>query len=76
MLELFGAIKNKLSHMAWSALFSGLVLLVLGMLTIIKVMVVQVVVGLFLIVNGFVFLFLALKLWEIRAEIAKHFKMR
>jgi hypothetical protein len=75
MLELFSSLNRKLNHLVWTTLFSGVVILLLGLLTVWYDLVVRLVIGLFLLVNGYVLIYVAWKLWQMKKDIEKHFKL-
>lgn len=75
MMLLFKEINRKINGLVWSLLGTGIILLLLGVLVAWTDFVLRLVFALIVITVSYVFIYGAYKLWSIKREIEKHFKL-
>ena len=75
MVNLFNSINKKINGIAWYLASTGVILIVLSGLIIGYDIILRLLVGLFVLAVAFTFLYLAYKLWTIKNDIEKHFKL-
>ena len=75
MLDFFKAARHKINGAVWTMASTGVVLLMLGVLIVWTDFVLRLVVGLFILVVGYVFIYSAYKLWLLKKDIEDHFKL-
>ena len=76
MMNLFKQINHKLNGLIWSLASTGIVILLLSVLVVWTTFMVRLIVGLFILVVAYAFLYAAYKLWCLKKEIEKHFKLK
>lgn len=74
MIHLFKKINKKINSMIWSLLSTGFILMILSVLIVWTDFMLRLVVGVFVLVVSYIFIYGAYKLWAIKKEIEKHFK--
>ena len=72
---MFREINKKINHLIWSLVSTGIILVLLAILIVWTDFVLRLVIGLFILVVAYTFLYGGYKLYAIRAEIEKHFKL-
>lgn len=75
MKDFFQAIKHKVNGMIWTMGSTGIILLILGILIVWTDFMLRLTLGLFVLVIGYTFLYLTYKLWHVKKEIERHFKL-
>jgi hypothetical protein len=75
MKKLIEKIQKKINSVIRSLVISGLVLLMLAVLVVWSQFLLQLAVGLFIVVIAHMFFYAAYKLWSLKREIEKHFKL-
>jgi len=76
MVHLFKSINKKLNGMIWSLASTGIVILLLAILVVWTDFMVRLVVGLIILLVSYTFLYAAYKIWRLKREIEKHFKLK
>ncbi len=72
MLDLIKKIEKKTNNLIFVLIGNGFILLVLGVLIIWTDFVLRLTIGIFVLVIAYLFLYMAYKLWAIKADIKKH----
>ncbi len=67
--------KRKINGVIWTLISTGIILLLLGMLIVWYDFVLRLVIGLVVIVVAYVFFYVAYKIWALKKEIEKYFKL-
>ena len=75
MKKLIEKIQKKVNSVIWSLAISGAVLLMLAVLVVWSQFLLQLAIGLFIVVIAYMFFYAAYKLWSLKREIEKHFKL-
>ena len=75
MINLFKAIKKKINGFIWTLFSTGLVLLMLAVLIVWTNFMLRLIMGLLIMVVAYVFFYAAYKVWALKKEIEKHFKL-
>lgn len=75
MMNLFREINRRINGLIWSLLGTGIILLLLGVLVAWTDFVLRLVFALIVITVSYVFIYGAYKLWSIKKEIERHFKI-
>ena len=75
MKNFFPKIKHKVNATVWTLLSTGVILLLLGILIVWTDFMLRLIVGLFVIVVGYAFIYVAYKLWVLKKDIEEHFKL-
>lgn len=75
MKKLIEKIQKKINSVIWSLAISGVVLLMLAVLVVWSQFLLQLAVGLFIVVIAYMFFYAAYKLWSLKREVEKHFKL-
>lgn len=75
MQNLFKKIKQKINQTIISLICVGLILVLLGILIVWTDFVLRLVIGLFVLVVAYAFFYLAYKIWWVKKEIEKYFKL-
>jgi len=75
MLKLIKKIKTKINHAVISLISMGMILVLLGTLIVWTDFVLRLVIGLFVLVVAYAFFYLAYKIWWIKREVEKYFKL-
>ncbi len=75
MKKLIEKIQKKINSVIWSLAISGAVLLMLAVLVVWSQFLLQLAVGLFIVVIAYMFFYAAYKLWSLKREVEKHFKL-
>ncbi len=75
MINLFKAIKRKINGLVWTLFSTGLVLLMLAVLIVWTSFMLRLIMGLLIMVIAYVFFYAAYKVWALKKEIEKHFKL-
>ncbi|MFH1661928.1 MAG: hypothetical protein ABIA02_02435 [Candidatus Falkowbacteria bacterium] len=75
MKNLIKEIKKKVNGIIWTLIGTGIILLMLGVLIVWTDFVLRLVIGLLVIVVAYVFFYLAYKIWNLKKEVEKYFKI-
>jgi ABC-type bacteriocin/lantibiotic exporter with double-glycine peptidase domain len=75
MQNLFKKIKRKVNGAIISLIFTGVILVLLAILIVWTNFVLQLVIGLLAIIMAYAFFHLAYRLWWIKKEVEKYFKL-
>ncbi len=75
MINLFTGIKNKLNGVIWSLLGTGTLMLMLAVLVVWTDFMLRLVCGMFFLLIAYSFIYGAWKLYAIKKDIEKHFKI-
>jgi hypothetical protein len=75
MQNLIKKIKRKINWIIINLTVSGLILVLLGILIVWTDFVLKLVIGLFVLVVAYAFFYSAYKIWWIKREIEKYFKL-
>ena len=75
MKKLIEKIQKKINSVIWSFVISGVVLLMLAVLVVWSQFLLQLAVGLFIVVIAYMFFYAAYKLWSLKREVEKYFKL-
>ena len=75
MLDFIKAIRHKINGAIWTLVSTGIIFLMLGILIVWTDFMLRLVVGLFVLVVGYAFLYGGYKLWAFKKDIEKHFKL-
>ena len=67
--------KRKINGVIWTLISTGIILLLLGMLIVWYDFVLRLVIGLVVIVVAYVFFYVAYKIWALKKEVEKYFKL-
>jgi len=74
-MNLFREINRRINGIVWSLLGTGIILLLLGVLVAWTDFVLRLVFALIVLTVSYVFIYSSYKLWAIKKEIEKHFKL-
>jgi ABC-type bacteriocin/lantibiotic exporter with double-glycine peptidase domain len=74
MIQIFKMINKRINGVIWSLFSTGILLLMLSVLIVWTDFVLRIVVGVFVLVIAYVFIYCAYKVWSIKKEIEKHLK--
>ncbi len=72
MLTIFKEINKKIDGIVWSFTGTGMILILLAVLIVWTEFVLRIVVGLFVLLIAYTFLFSGYKIWRIKEDIKKH----
>ena len=75
MQNLIKKIKRKINHTIISLVSLGLIMALLGVLIVWTDFVLRLVIGLFVLIVAYAFFHLAYRLWWIKNEVEKYFKL-
>jgi len=75
MVDLFKKINKKIDSLIWSLISTGVILLVLAVLIVWTDFMLRLVFGLLVVVIAWVFIYGGYRLWHIKREIERHFKL-
>ncbi|PIR12854.1 hypothetical protein COV49_04035 [Candidatus Falkowbacteria bacterium CG11_big_fil_rev_8_21_14_0_20_39_10] len=67
--------KKKINGIIWTLVATGILLLMLGVLIVWTDFVLRLVIGLLVLVVAYVFFYLGYKIWALKKEVEKHFKL-
>ena len=73
MINLVRNVKKKVSGMVWSLIFTGTMLLILGVLILVNDLIFRILIALFIFIVAYTFLFGAYRLWTIKKDFDKFF---
>jgi len=73
MMNLIKSVKKKVRGIIFSLSFTGILLLVLGILIIVNDLIFRILIALFIFIVAYTFLFGAYRLWSIKKEFDKFF---
>ncbi|RLC36554.1 hypothetical protein DRH27_05045 [Candidatus Falkowbacteria bacterium] len=74
MVNLFKTIHKKINGVIWSLLSTGIILLMLSVLIVWTDFMLRLIIGLFILIIAYIFLYGGYKLWALRKDIEDHFK--
>jgi ABC-type bacteriocin/lantibiotic exporter with double-glycine peptidase domain len=75
MVNLFRQINKKINGVIWSLVSTGVILIFLAILIVWTDFMLRLVFGLLVLVIAWVFLYGGYKIWSLKKEIEKHFKL-
>lgn len=75
MINLFKEINKKINGIIWSLVSTGVILIFLAILIVWTDFMLRLVFGLLVLVIAWVFLYGGYKIWSLKKEIEKHFKL-
>jgi uncharacterized membrane protein len=75
MTKLIKKIQKKIAHIICSLICTAIVLLMLAVLVVWSGFMLQLTVGLLLVIMAYMFFYAAYKIWSIKKEIEKYFKL-
>ena len=75
MVNFFKAIKRKVNGLIWTLVSTGIIMLMLAVLIVWTSFMLRLIVGLLVMVVAYVFFYAAYKVWALKKEIEKHFKL-
>ncbi len=75
MVNLFKGINKKINGIIWSLVSTGVILIFLAILIVWTDFMLRLVFGLLVLVIAWVFLYGGYKVWSLKKEIEKHFKL-
>jgi hypothetical protein len=75
MINLIKKIEKKVNGLNWSLVINGVILMLLAILIVKTDFVLRLVVGLFVLVIAYTFIYGGYKLWSLKKEIKKHFNL-
>ncbi len=67
--------KRKINGVIWTLISTGIILLLLGILIVWYDFVLRLVIGLAVIVVAYVFFYVAYRIWALKKEVEKYFKL-
>ncbi len=76
MVKLIKLIQRRVNGLILSLSVSGLIMLMLAVLIVWSELMLQLVVGLFVVVVAYMFFYAAYKIWSLKNDIEKHFKLK
>lgn len=68
-------IKKKINGMIWTLISTGIILLLFGILIVWHDFVLRLIIGLVVILIAYVFFYGAYKIWALKKEVEKYFKL-
>lgn len=71
MLVFLKSVNNKINGLFWSLLFTGIILLLLSILIVWTDLILRLMLGFFVLIIAYIFLYGAFKVWELKKEIRK-----
>ncbi len=74
MQNLFKEINKKVNGLIWSLLSTGIILMFLAILIVWTDFILRLVIGMFILVLAYAFIYGAYKVWTLKREVDKHFK--
>jgi ABC-type antimicrobial peptide transport system permease subunit len=75
MKKSINAIKKRVNGLIWALVGNGILLLILGVLAVWSTLFLKLIIGLVIIVIAFMFFAGAYKIWKIKRDIEKIFKI-
>jgi type IV secretory pathway VirB3-like protein len=75
MVNLFKQINKKINGVAWSFVATGIILILLAILIAWTDFILRLIVALFVLLVAYTLIFAGYKLWSVKTEIEKHFKI-
>jgi len=75
MQDLLKSAKKKVNHLIMNLLVAGIILVLLGILIVWTDFVLRLVIGCFVLIVAYTFFYLAYKLWWLKKEVEKYFKL-
>jgi len=75
MKNLIKQVKKKVNGIVWTLIGTGIILLMLGVLIVWTDFVLRLIIGLLVIVVAYVFFYLSYKIWHLKKEVEKYFKI-
>ncbi len=67
--------KRKINGVIWTLISTGVILLLLGILIVWYDFVLRLIIGLVVIVVAYVFFYVAYRIWALKKEVEKYFKL-
>ncbi|MEA3463484.1 MAG: hypothetical protein U9R14_00130 [Patescibacteria group bacterium] len=68
-------IKKKINGAIWTLISTGVILLLLGILIVWTDFILRLIIGLLVIIIAYVFFYGAYKIWALKKEVEKYFKL-
>lgn len=75
MVHLFKEINKKINSLIWTLVSTGVILLFLAILIVWTDFMLRLVIGMIVLVTAYSFIYGGYKLWVMKKEIEKHFKL-
>ena len=75
MITLFKEINKKINGLIWSFISTGIILMLLAVLIVWTDFMLRLTVGLLVLVIAYAFIYGGYKIWTVKKEIEKHFKI-
>ena len=75
MITLFKEINKKINGRIWSFISTGIILMLLAVLIVWTDFMLRLTVGLLVLVIAYAFIYGGYKIWTVKKEIEKHFKI-
>ncbi len=76
MVNLFKEINKKINGIIWSFITTGIILIMLAILIAWTDFILRLIVALFVLLVAYTFIYAGYKLWAVKSEIEKHFKLK
>ncbi len=76
MTKLIKLIQKRVNGLIASLIVSGIIMMMLAVLIVWSPLILQLAVGLFLVIFAYMLFFSAYKVWSVKKEIEKHFKLK
>lgn len=76
MKNLIGIIRSKINKTVLTLVFTGVILLILSVLIIWSDFILRLIIGMVVILIAYVFFYLAYRIWSIKKEFEKYFKLK
>lgn len=74
MENLFREINKKIDGLIWSLFSTGIILMMLAVLIVWTNFMLKLVMGMFVLVVAYTFIYAGYKVWSLKQEIKRHFK--
>jgi len=71
----FHQIKKRVNGIIWTLISTGVILLLLGILIVWTDFILRLIIGLLVIVVAYVFFYGAYKIWALKKDVEKYFKL-
>ena len=71
MIQLFKTVNKKINGIIYSLLFTGIILLLLSFMIVWTDLILRLVVGSFVLIIAYIFLYGAYKVWDLKKDIEK-----
>ena len=75
MKILFEKVHHKINGLIWSLFSSGVLFLLMAILSVYDVMVIRLIFALSALIISYIFIYSALRLWHLKKDIKNHFNL-